>query len=162
MHEVTQFGMKTDIKIQSISDIITNSSTEVFTMYRSSDIDTIKNIVNAILAINSDITFDDLFKIEMHISDIVFQYLWENSDKLQNEFPNEDDFYAYLETLPTEKLSRYEKIWDDVYPYDGYYSFYDGYTVSIKEGVEKSELYKQAVKAINTFDSIFDHEVCFG
>lgn len=150
------------INIQSVSDIITNSSTEVFTMYRSSDINTIKNIVNAILAINSDVTFDDLFKIEMHISDTVFQYLWENSEQIQKEFPNEDDFYDYLETLPVEKLSRYENIWDDVYPYDSYVSFYDGYTVSIKDGVEKTTIYEQAVKAINTFDSIFDHEVYFG
>ena len=149
------------INIQSISDIITNSSTEVFTMYRSSDVNTIKNIVNAILAINSDITFDDLFKIEMHISDIVFEYLWQNSEQIQKEFPNEEDFYNYLEALPLENLSRYEKIWDDVYPDDSYYSFYDGYTVSIKEGIEKSELYKQAVKAINTFDCIFNHEACF-
>lgn len=149
------------INIQSISDIITNSSTEVFTMYSSSDVSTIKNIVNAILAINGDITFDDLFKIEMHISDTVFQYLWENSEQIQKEFPNEEEFYDYLEALPLEKLSRYEKIWDDAYPYDGYYSFYDGYTVSLKDGVEESELYKQAVKAINTFDSIFDHEVCY-
>lgn len=150
------------INIQSVSDIITNSSTEVFTMYRSSDINTIKNIVNAILAINSDVTFDDLFKIEMHISETVFQYLWENSEQIQKEFPNEDDFYDYLETLPVEKLSRYEKIWDDVYPYDSYVSFYDGYTVSIKDGVEKTTIYEQAVRAINTFDSIFDHEVYFG
>lgn len=150
------------INIQSVSDIITNSSTEVFTMYRSSDINTIKNIVNAILAINSDVTFDDLFKIEMHISDTVFQYLWENSEQIQKEFPNEDDFYDYLETLPVERLSRYEKIWDDVYPYDSYVSFYDGYTVSIKDGVEETAIYEQAVRAINTFDSIFDHEVYFG
>lgn len=149
------------INIQSVSDIITNSSTEVFTMYRGSDVNTIKNIVNAILAINSDVTFDDLFKIEMHISDIVYQYLWENSKQIQEEFPNEDDFYNYLETLPVEKLSRYERIWDDVYPYDEYVSFYDGYTVSIKDGVEKTTIYEQAVKAINTFDSIFDHEICF-
>ena len=149
------------INIQSISDIITNSSTEVFTMYSSSDVNTIKNIVNAILALNSDITFDDLFKIEMHISDTVFQYLWENSEQIQKEFPNEEEFYDYLEALPLEKLSRYEKIWNDVYPYDGYYSFYVGYTVSLKDGVEESELYQQAVKAINTFDSIFDHEVCY-
>jgi len=149
------------INIQSVSDIITNSSTEVVTMYQSSDINTIKNIVNAILAINSDVTFDDLFKIEMHISDTVFQYLWKNSEQIQKEFPNEDDFYDYLEALPVERLSRYEKIWDDVYP-DVCSPFYDGYTVSIKDGVERTTIYKQAVKAINTFDSIFDHEAYFG
>ena len=51
------------LKIQSISDIITNSSTEVYTIYTKNDIKTIKNIVNALLAVNGDSTFDDLFNI---------------------------------------------------------------------------------------------------
>ena len=39
------------ITIQSISDIITNSSTEVYTIYTKNDIKTIKSIVNALLAL---------------------------------------------------------------------------------------------------------------
>ena len=51
------------LKIQSISDVITNSSTEIYTIYTKNDITTIKNIVNALLAVNGDSTFDDLFDI---------------------------------------------------------------------------------------------------
>lgn len=51
------------IKIQSVSDVITNSSTEVFIVYNLSNIDSIKELVNAILAIDGNYTFDDLFNI---------------------------------------------------------------------------------------------------
>ena len=50
-----------NFKIQSISDVITNSSTEVFIVIHYSDIEAIKNVVNAILRIDSDLKFDDLF-----------------------------------------------------------------------------------------------------
>lgn len=44
------------IKIQSISDVITNSSTEVFIVYDSGNIDSIKHIINAILSIDGHYT----------------------------------------------------------------------------------------------------------
>ena len=75
-------GMKVDIKIQSITDVITNSSTSVFTIYTKNDIKTIKSIVNALLAVNGDSTFDDLFDIELLISYSVFEDLWNNSTEL--------------------------------------------------------------------------------
>ena len=49
MQLMIQFGMIAGIKIQSISDIITNSSTEVYTIYSIRDKQTIKDIVNAIM-----------------------------------------------------------------------------------------------------------------
>lgn len=53
------------ITIQSISGVITNSSSEVYTIYYKEDIDNIKKLVNAILSTaGSDKTFDDLFCIE--------------------------------------------------------------------------------------------------
>ena len=54
------------IKVKSITDVITNSSTEVFTFYNDGGIKAIKDTVNAILAINSGnkYTFDDLFEIK--------------------------------------------------------------------------------------------------
>lgn len=52
-------------KTKSITDVITNSSSEVFTIYRDGGIKTIKEIVNAIMNINPNnkYTFDDLFDI---------------------------------------------------------------------------------------------------
>ena len=156
-----QSGVKVDIKIQSISDIITNSSTEVFTIYDSKDIDTIKGIVNALLAVNGNTTFDDLFDIKMHISDTVYEYLWQDSEELQTEFPDEDKFYDYLDTLSNKELVRFEDMWYDVYRYDGYVSFYDSYTVTLKEGIEETPELKRAIRAIHTFDSIFEHEASY-
>lgn len=150
------------ITIQSISDIITNSSTEVYTIYTKNDIKTIKSIVNALLAVNGDSTFDDLFDIELIINDSVFEYLWNDSTELQKEYPNEDDFNKYLETCTNqEDLDRFEDIWYDT-RWEYYISFYDGYSVTLKPGIEKTEKLKQAVSAIQTLDSIFNHEVSYG
>lgn len=150
------------ITIQSISDIITNSSTEVYTIYTKNDIKTIKSIVNALLAVNGDSTFDDLFNIELLINDSVFEYLWNDSTELQQEYPNEDDFNKYLETCTNQKdLDRFEDIWYDT-RWDSYISFYDGYSVTLKPGIEKTEKLEQAISAIHTLDSIFDHEVSYG
>ena len=149
------------ITIQSISDIITNSSTEVYTIYTKNDIKTIKSIVNALLAVNGDSTFDDLFDIELIINDSVFEYLWNDSTELQKEYPNEDDFNKYLETCTNQKdLDRFEDIWYDT-RWEYYISFYDGYSVTLKPGIEKTEKLEQAISAIQTLDSIFNHEVSY-
>lgn len=149
------------ITIQSISDIITNSSTEVYTIYTKNDIKTIKSIVNALLAVNGDSTFDDLFDIELIINDSVFEYLWNDSTELQKEYPNEDDFIEYLETCTNqEDLDRFEDIWYDT-RWEYYISFYDGYSVTLKPGIEKTEKLEQAISAIQTLDSIFNHEVSY-
>ena len=154
-------GMKVDIKIQSITDVITNSSTSVFTIYTKNDIKTIKSIVNALLAVNGNSTFDDLFDIELLISGSVFEDLWNNSTELQEEYPNEDDFNKYLKTCTNQNdLDRFEDIWYDT-RYDSYMSFYDGYSVTLKPGIEKTEKLEQAIRAIQTLDNIFDHEVCY-
>lgn len=154
-------GMKVDIKIQSITDIITNSSTEVYTIYTKNDIKTIKSIVNALLAINGDSTFDDLFDIKLLINEDVVQYLWDNSKELQKEYPNEKDFYKYLKTCTNQNdLDRFEDIWYDD-PWHSCPSFYDGYSVTLKPGIEKTEKLEQAIKAIQTLDSIFDYEISY-
>lgn len=56
------------IYFQSISDIITNSSSEVFTIYNESSINSVKTLVNSILkAGGSHYKFDDLFTAELVI-----------------------------------------------------------------------------------------------
>ena len=117
---------------------------------------------DALLAVNGDLTFDDLFDIKLFINDSVFEYLWEDSAELQQEYPNSEDFYKYLETCENQKdLDRFEDIWYDT-RWDCYISFYDGYSVTLKPGIEKTEKLEQAIRAIHTLDSIFDHEVSYG
>ena len=108
---MTQSGLIVDIKVQSISDVITNSSTEIYTIYTKNDVKTIKEIVSALLAVNGDSTFDDLFDIELLINDSVFEYLWDDSQAIQEEYPDKDKFYEYLENCKDQdELDRFEDI----------------------------------------------------
>lgn len=60
--------MNLKFSIQSAGDIITNSSTEVYTVWnREKTEKTIKDLVNSLLELgNTDLKFDDLFTIEFH------------------------------------------------------------------------------------------------
>jgi len=56
-------NMQITIKIHSIVDLITNSSTEIFTSVRQSAITEIKHLVNSLLHYaKSEETADDLFE----------------------------------------------------------------------------------------------------
>lgn len=149
------------IKVQSISDLITNSSTEVFVVYDSTNINSIKRIVDSILAIDSSYTFDDLFTIKMLVSEHAIYKMYKEWDKYfpdKSKPDSEDDFFNYIESLSNSEISTIEDIWidNDYSTYDWEYSpFYEGYQVNIKEGVEKSDKLQKAVDAIRSLDSIF-------
>lgn len=64
-------------KIQSISDVITNSSTEVYITYYPSDKDAIINVVNAILAINGGGKFEDYFEFKWYPNEDFLYDKWE-------------------------------------------------------------------------------------
>lgn len=72
--------MERVIKIQSVSDIITNSSSEVFMVYDVDGLERIKELVNAVLSLNENntYTFDDLFTIEANLE--VEEFLAEYPD----------------------------------------------------------------------------------
>ncbi len=64
------------IKIQSLNDIITNSSTEIVTTISNDAVDIIKNLVDELLLIsNSRYCFDSLFTIETY---------WTNENEWEN------------------------------------------------------------------------------
>ena len=149
------------IKVQSISDLITNSSTEVFVVYDSTNIDSIKNIVNAILAIDSSYTFDDLFTIKMIVSERAIDKMyreWDDYFPGKTKPDSEEDFVNYIDSLSDSELYTMEDNWIDndrsTYYWE-YDTFYEGYQVNIKEGVEKSDKLQKAVDAIRSLDSIF-------
>lgn len=149
------------IKVQSISDLITNSSTEVFVVYDSTNIDSIKNIVNAILAIDSSYTFDDLFTLKMIVSERAIDKMyreWDDYFPGKTKPDSEEDFVNYIDSLSDSELYTMEDNWIDndrsTYYWE-YDTFYEGYQVNIKEGVEKSDKLQKAVDAIRSLDSIF-------
>jgi hypothetical protein len=153
--------MKT-IKIQSISDIITNSSTEVFCMYSQRDKEEIKKLVNAILALsNSIVTFDDLFEIKMDVNWDAAYYLWHDDEEISEKYETEDDFFEFLKTLNDEQLTEYEKKFNCTYSDLTPMTLYDGYTVNVKPGVVETETVKKAKEAINYIKDIFDYEAAY-
>ena len=149
------------IKIQSISDIITNSSTEVFCMYSQHDKEEIKKLVNAILALSDNtVTFDDLFEIKMDVNWDAAYHIWNNDEEIRQKYEIDDDFFEFLQTLNDDQLKEYEK------KFANYYSstpmtLYSGYTVSVKHGVIETETVKKAKEAINYIKNIFDYEASY-
>lgn len=88
--------MKYGINIQSISDLITNSSTEAFVVYDKGNIEDIKNLVDSILSLlDPSKTFDDYFTIEMLINydDLhwIFERYYEDEDLYEGFIVNVKD-----------------------------------------------------------------------
>lgn len=151
--------------IQSISDLITNSSTEAFVVYDVENIKSIKELVNSILSLlDPSKTFDDYFTIEMEVNydDLrsIFLELCDNED-LYESWPelktfNSLDSYAeqdkFLETLSAETVEDYFGFYnEDAYDYK-YYP-YDGFYISAKT---KDPIVEKVARVINNVDQIFD------
>lgn len=141
------------ITIQSISDIITNSSTEVYTVYHLSDKNAIKNIVDSILAINSNYTFDDFFTIKMCINEDALVYMYDHVKGISEKYNTEDDFISYVYTLSDSELLNLENEFYDLY---SYYDFFNGYKVSIRPDIETTKILQKARDVLNSLDTIFD------
>jgi hypothetical protein len=132
------------IKIQSISDVITNSSTEVYITYYPSDKNAIINVVNAILAINGEGKFEDYFEFKW-IQNTDFLYEKWEEDKI--EIP----FEQWVESLPESFLfSEYQR-WDDCR------NFIEGYSITAKDPKNS-----KAADLLTSLDSIFTTDVSYG
>lgn len=151
-------------KVQSISDLITNSSTEAFVVYDEGNVEDIKNLVNSILSLlDSSKTFDDYFTIEMEINyDELDSIFWRHreDDKLFDKFPEfktyselDKDYFKFLESIP---LDRVQEIFDYVNEgsWDRRYRLYEGFVVNAKD--ENDPIAQKVAIAINNIDNIFD------
>lgn len=127
------------IKIQSVSDIITNSSSEVFMVYNNESFKDIKELVNAILNINKDnkYTFDDLFEIKAVLDEEYFL----------------DSYPEYEGMTDDELLEKARRIDED--KYEGY-PFVCGYEVTAKK-TENEEV----AGILSKIDRIFETYVSY-
>lgn len=157
---MTQSGMMADIKLQSLIDVITNSSTSIYTMYDIRDKDTIKSIVNAILAIEGKHTFDDLFEMGFTVNPWILEDIYNRDEFLQEQYSTFEAFEDYISTLSDEELVE----WDDVAKDSTYdpICLFDGFWVSVKKDITETEVLKKAAQAIQTIDNIFTYEATFG
>ena len=133
------------IKIQSISDVITNSSTEVYITYYQCDKETIINLVNAILAINGDGKFEDYF-----------EFKWApNEDRLYDKWEDlkiETPFEEWMQSLAEDELfDTYQHGW-----YDEERNYIEGYCIVAKD--PKNE---KAASLLSGLDGIFSYEVSY-
>jgi hypothetical protein len=130
-------------------------------MYSRHDKEEIKKLVNAILALsNSVVTFDDLFEIKMDVNWDAAYHIWDNDEEISEKYESEEALYEFLKTLNDEQLKEYEEKFADCYT-DVPMSLYDGYTVSVKQGVVETETVKKAKEAINYIKNIFDYEAAY-
>lgn len=127
------------LKIQSVSDIITNSSSEVFMTYDEDSFKNIKELVNAILSLNTNnqYTFDDLFTVEA-------------------SFDKEDLLEHYPEYEDLNDIELLEKAYEiDSENYDSY-PFVNGYIVKAK-----SNVHDKVAKELSKIDQIFSTYVLY-
>lgn len=133
-----------NFKIQSISDVITNSSTEVYITYYPCDKDAIINIVNAILAINGGGKFEDYFEFKWIPNEDFLYDKWEE-DGIKIPFEE------WVKSLPESYLfSDYER-WDDCR------NFIDGYSITAKDPKNS-----KAADLLTGLDSIFSTDISYG
>lgn len=154
--------MKT-INIQSISDLITNSSSVAFIVYNKENIASIKELVNSVLSLlDPSKTFDDYFEIEMHINyddleDIFDDYckdknLYENYPELKKySLLKDSEQFKYLESLSTEVIKKYFDLYNDK-SYDRFYYMYEGFSISAKIN---DPIVEKAAAVVNRIDCIF-------
>lgn len=129
------------MKIIGFSDVITNSSSEVFTIYTEEGLEQIKRIVDAVLKVGgSELTFDDLFEIKLLFDE---DWAW---DEYLDEHPE-----AKREDVSDEELLQFCKARDSMV-YEGG-NLIDGFEVTAKD--PKNE---KIAKVLNTIGSVFDHE----
>ena len=126
------------MKIINFTDVITNSSSEIYAIYHKEGLEEIKNIVNEILKVGeSKYTFDDLFTIKFLVdteSDIL--ELWEND-------------YPYDKNPTEEQLVEYALNMIDNDPYSNCNYIY-GFEVTAKDPKDF-----KAAQAIDYIDNIF-------
>lgn len=124
-----------NLKVQSVSDIITNSSSEVFMVYDDKCIKNIKELVNAILSINNaDVTFDDIFECKISF----------DKERLLENYPE------YNGLTEEELLCKAQEIDDE---YDEW-PYVNG--VSIEAKNNNNDKIKNAAIILSKIDEIFD------
>ena len=130
------------MKIIGFSDVITNSSSEVFAIYTEEGLEQIKKIVDAVLKVGgSKLTFDDLFTIELCFDE---DYAW---DEYIEEHPD-----AVRENVSDEELLQFCKDHDSR-RYEGGSTLIYGFNITAKD--EKN---RDTANILNGIDCIFDHE----
>ena len=160
--------MVNGLKIKSFSDVITNSSTEVFAKYDDDSFDKFKDIVNSILELTGvEYRFDDLYTIEKNINLDVLEcttlyenYLKENNPERFAEYEkapwNEQEKFIHNEPREVQiKLAEQymEDEWTEGYP------SVTGFSLHVKDNltVELAHMATKVAEKLINIGTIFEH-----
>lgn len=127
------------LSIQSVNDIITNSSSEVVVRYDKDGVLKIKELVENLIEPFTDLKFDDLFEI-------VFNHEDPETGKIE-ELPED---YPDLDTILEESWNR---VYDESLP------TVCSITISTKRGKEN---FQQAAKILENIAHIFETSIVYG
>ena len=154
-----------NFKIQSISDVITNSSTEVFIVIHYSDIEAIKNIVNAILRIDSNLKFDDLFEASFEVEEYALERMFDCWDDFKSYFNDSeqpkdyDELDKMVHSLSEASLKLLASDFNDS-QWDSSVRFFSSITINPKE--INNNKHVAAARAIASIQSLFELDYCYG
>ena len=95
----------------------------------------------------------------MNPSEYAIDNMYENWEDFFPDDPkpkNIKEFDELINSLSQEELNKYVDVWEGsrAYYWESY-PFYGGYSVSLKEGVEKTDKLQKAIDAISSLDTIF-------
>lgn len=96
------------IDIQSVSDVITNSSSEVVIKMNRSTVSDIKDVVNSLLEKFTELKFDDLFTVQYVVDDDDINevlYLDEDDPKVDEYIEQDENDYDNYPRLSEVKIS---------------------------------------------------------
>lgn len=161
-------------KLQSLNDVVTNSSMEVYQEATQYTVDAVKDIINVILKISgSDKSCDDLFTVSINYEDMLESYFEDIRDKSDIDeeylgmieeirsrkddsgwFISDSEAYAELvktglvgDIVPT--IEEYVRNFDWRYP---------STEVSI---VPKGEAERSDIAILNKINDLFNVEACY-
>lgn len=134
------------LKIHSTVDVITNSSTVIYTMATKQTINAAKTLINSILQLaESDLTEDALFDFSIELDEDDVKN-WRR-DRLDNDgFDGDhDELTEYYQSIVNGETDKPDW-WDD---YKGHHDLYDEYLI-VKPKVE-NELTTMIAKTLEGF-----------
>ncbi len=161
------------MKIQSINDVITNSSTEIYQEATEYTIKAVKEIINVILKIGgSDKSCDDLFTVSINYENMLEDYfesiydynISEEQIKVIDEIRNRSDGHLISDSEAYNELVKaglvgtvFPTIREYVKNYDSDWR-YPSTKVSI---VPKGEASPADVAILNKINDLFNVEACY-
>jgi len=142
------------IKLHSVTDLITNSSTTIFT-YSDNSIEPLKEMINEILkTFNIDQTCDDMFDIIVLCSNEYDYEYWLESNEMPDGIDSDTDIKNLYNDVITGKIPK-PKWFEEVEEHEDYDGFLPSTYISL---IPKEEKYNKIGNLIFKFLYSTDHE----